>query len=57
MWTTTMVLCGIGVLAEAYLLGSINFGVVVSRLLYHEDVRRILVVPALPLPFVRTSSW
>ncbi len=39
MWTTTMVLCGIGVLAEAYLLGSINFGVVVSRLLYHEDVR------------------
>ena len=39
MWTPTMVLYGIGVLVEAYLLGSINFGVVVSKLLYHEDVR------------------
>ena len=30
-----MVLCAV----QGYLLGSINFGVVVSRVFYHEDIR------------------
>lgn len=32
-------LTGLLCMAQAYLLGSIDFGVVVSRLLFHEDIR------------------
>ena len=37
--TTTTVLLLLAAMAVGYLLGSINFGVIVSRCLYHEDVR------------------
>lgn len=33
------ILCFIGVLALAYFLGSINTAIIVSRTLYHEDIR------------------
>ena len=33
------VLCGAACAAAAYLLGSLSFSIIVTRLLYHKDIR------------------
>ena len=33
------VLCGVACAAAAYLLGSLSFSIIVTRLLYHKDIR------------------
>ena len=38
-WTQLILILGLIPLLVGYLFGSINFGVVVSRLFYHEDIR------------------
>ena len=38
-WTQIILILGAIPLLVGYLFGSVNFGVVVSRLLYHEDIR------------------